>query len=85
MRFIISLYYPPWYHTWWAYLLYAIIAICNIYMLIRYRTKQLHEKHRELEKTVSERTAELSQRVEELAVINSVQEAWSVHWISGYL
>ncbi|HEY9364685.1 MAG TPA: GAF domain-containing protein, partial [Chitinophagaceae bacterium] len=45
-----------------------------IYSLIRWRTRQLHEKHRELEKIVSERTAELSHRVKELAVINSVQE-----------
>ena len=65
---------PPWYRTWWAYLLYALIAIAVIYSLIRWRTHQLHEKHRELEKTVAERTAQLSHRVEELAVINSVQD-----------
>jgi K+-sensing histidine kinase KdpD/CheY-like chemotaxis protein len=34
----------------------------------------LQEKHKELEKIVADRTAELSNRVEELAVINSVQE-----------
>ena len=34
----------------------------------------MHEKHRELEKTVQERTVQLSQRAEELEVINSVQE-----------
>ncbi len=66
---------PPWYRTWWAYLLYSLVAIAIVYLLISYRTHQLHIKHRELEKTVSERTAELSQRVEELAVINSVQES----------
>jgi predicted phage tail protein len=65
---------PPWYRTWWAYLLYAIVAGIVIYSLIRWRTKQLHEKHRELEKTVAARTKELSHRVEELAVINSVQD-----------
>ncbi|HEU4633801.1 MAG TPA: GAF domain-containing protein, partial [Flavisolibacter sp.] len=65
---------PPWWRTWWAYLFYALTAAAVIYSLIRWRTRQLHEKHRELEKIVSERTAELSQRVEELAVINSVQE-----------
>jgi transcriptional regulator with GAF, ATPase, and Fis domain len=65
---------PPWYRTWWAYLLYTIVAAVIIYSLIRWRTKQLHEKHKALEKTVAERTAELSHRVEELAVINSVQE-----------
>ncbi|HEY0355454.1 MAG TPA: GAF domain-containing protein, partial [Flavisolibacter sp.] len=65
---------PPWWRTWWAYLLYAIITVAIIYLVVRWRTRQLHEKHRALEKTVSERTAELSHRVEELAVINSVQE-----------
>jgi signal transduction histidine kinase/CheY-like chemotaxis protein len=65
---------PPWYRTWWAYLLYAIAAAFVIYSIIRWRTKQLHEKHRELEKTIAERTKEVSQRAAELAVINSVQE-----------
>ncbi len=66
---------PPWWASWWAYLLYAIAIVAIIYSLIRWRTRQLHEKHRELEKTVTERTAQLSERVEELAVINSVQES----------
>jgi K+-sensing histidine kinase KdpD/CheY-like chemotaxis protein len=65
---------PPWYKSWWAYALYALVASAVIYSLIRWRTHQLHEKHKALEKTVAERTAELSHRVEELAVINSVQE-----------
>lgn len=64
----------PWYATWWAYLLYALAGIFLIYLFIKYRTRQLEEKHRELEKTIDERTAELSSRVKELAVINSVQE-----------
>ena len=65
---------PPWYKTWWAYLIYALVAVVIIYVLIHWRTRHLHEKHRELEKTVADRTKELSHRVEELAVINSVQE-----------
>ncbi len=65
---------PPWYRTWWAYLLYAVIAGVVIYSLVRWRTRQLHEKHRELEIVVAERTKEVSQRAAELAVINSVQE-----------
>ena len=65
---------PPWWRTWWAYAMYALLAAAVIYSLIHWRTRQLHEKHRQLEKIVSERTAELSHRVEELAVINSVQE-----------
>ncbi len=65
---------PPWYATWWAYVLYIIAAAGLIYLIVRWRTKQLHEKHRELEVIVEQRTKEVSQRAAELAVINSVQE-----------
>ncbi len=65
---------PPWYATWWAYLLYAGIAAAAIYTIVKWRTRQLQEKHRELEKLVESRTGELKLRAEELAVINSVQE-----------
>ncbi len=65
---------PPWYRTWWAYLLYALILLFAGFIILKWRTRQLKEKHRELEKTIKERTAELSNRVKELAVINSVQE-----------
>jgi signal transduction histidine kinase/CheY-like chemotaxis protein len=63
----------PWYSTWWAYLLYVLIAVITVYFIVGWRTKHLHELQRELEKTVTSRTKELSMRVEELAVINSVQ------------
>ena len=66
---------PPWYGTWWAYLLYALAAFLILYLIINWRTRKLKEKHAELEKTVEERTSQLSQRVGELAVINSIQEA----------
>ena len=66
--------YPPWYLNWWAYLVYALASIALIFWIIRYRTRHLKEKHRELEKVVADRTGQLSLRVEELAVINSVQE-----------
>lgn len=65
---------PPWYNTWWAYLLYAVLALGIIYLIIRWRTKKLKEQHRVLEQTVADRTSQLSQRVAELGVINGVQE-----------
>ncbi|CAN5241164.1 hypothetical protein BH20BAC1_BH20BAC1_03370 [soil metagenome] len=64
----------PWYTSWWAYILYVLLAILIIYALISWRTRALREKHTELEKTVEERTSQLRSRAEELAVINSVQE-----------
>jgi signal transduction histidine kinase/DNA-binding response OmpR family regulator/ligand-binding sensor domain-containing protein len=66
---------PPWYLTWWAYLLYAIIVALAISLLVKWRTRRLEAKHRELETVIRERTSELSERLEELALINAVQEA----------
>ena len=70
-KFIVA---PPWYATWWAYALYILAGAGLIYMIVSWRTRQLHEKHRELEKIVEQRTKEVSQRAAELSVINSVQE-----------
>ncbi|HVZ56993.1 MAG TPA: response regulator [Chitinophagaceae bacterium] len=66
--------FPPWYRTWWAYLLYALAAVLLLYWFVRSRTRKLQERHRELEKVVTDRTRELSQRVEELGAINKIQE-----------
>ena len=64
----------PWYRTWWAYLLYAIAGILIVYFFVNRKVRHLRQKHIELEKVVEERTRELSQRAEELSVINSVQD-----------
>ena len=65
---------PPWYRTWWAYMIYLAAAGALVFALVRLRTRQVEERSRELEKIVEERTSEIQQRMEELAVINSVQE-----------
>jgi signal transduction histidine kinase len=65
---------PPWYSTWWAFLLYALASAGLVIGFVGVRTRQLKIRHRELENTVEDRTAEINQRVEELAVINSVQD-----------
>ena len=63
---------PPWYSSWWAYLFYVLAAGGIVFALVRMRTKQVEERSRELEKTVEMRTEELRQKVNELAIINSV-------------
>lgn len=64
---------PPWYNTWWSYILYALALIILIRLILKWRLSQLREKQELLEKTVTDRTQELSQRVSELAVLNGVQ------------
>ncbi|MCG8603988.1 GAF domain-containing protein, partial [bacterium] len=63
---------PPWYRTWWAYLLYVLAGGGLVFGFVRMRTRHLEARHRELERTVAERTAEIQQKANELAIINSV-------------
>jgi len=54
---------PPWYQTWWAYLLYAMVFAGSVYLYIEYARKQERMKYEiklahlesEKEKTLSER------------------------------
>lgn len=66
--------HPPAHRTFFAYILYLILGGLLIWLIVRSRTAKLKKQRLELENTVSDRTKELSQRVEELAVINSVQQ-----------
>jgi len=65
---------PPWRRTVFAYLLYIILGGLLVWLIVRWRTSSLKKQREVLENTVEDRTKELSQRVEELAVINSVQQ-----------
>jgi class 3 adenylate cyclase len=55
-RFVIL---PPWYRSWWAYILWSISAIGLIYGVVRWRLKALERENRLLEAKVMQRTAEL--------------------------
>lgn len=68
---------PPWYRTWWAYLLYLSLGVLTFYLLIRLRTRQLDQQRKVLEQGIRERTREIQQRVDELATVNDVSKAIS--------
>ncbi len=60
---------PPWYRTWWAYTLYAIIFITLLILIIQWRTANLRKRQKELEQTIIEReklTNDLVQRNKDL-------------------
>jgi ligand-binding sensor domain-containing protein/serine phosphatase RsbU (regulator of sigma subunit) len=65
---------PPWYHTWWARIIFTVIIILAIRFVVRLRTKKLEEKRIELEQKVQERTAELDVKNKELTSQNSIIE-----------
>ncbi len=53
---------PPWYRTWWAYLLYFLGAVFTILLFSQWRSKQLRAKNLALEKIVANRTEEISEK-----------------------
>ncbi|MEL4455788.1 response regulator [Lutimonas vermicola] len=66
---------PPWYKTWWAYVLYVIGGLALVYAIVRSRTNILLKQRNMLEEKVEERTAEAHQRLDELATVNQVSQA----------
>ena len=66
---------PPWYRTWWAYILYALAFFAVVYVVVKARTTILLAQQKVLEDTVEERTKEARQRLKELATVNQVSQA----------
>jgi len=54
----------PWHQTWWAYMLYAILAIVFVSIIIRINAAQLKRQNKLLQKTVARRTADISKQKE---------------------
>ena len=55
---------PPWWQTWWAYTLYAILLVSAVWAFIKWRTKALKKEKDVLEKKVNDRTKELKKEKE---------------------
>jgi serine phosphatase RsbU (regulator of sigma subunit) len=51
---------PPWYLTWWAYLLYFVLLILIIVITTRVSIYRVKQKNKLLEETVKERTKEIA-------------------------
>ncbi|MGH7494519.1 MAG: sensor histidine kinase [bacterium] len=63
---------PPWYRTWWAYLFYFSGLAAIVFGFIKYRTRQLVQRSRALEKVVQQRTEEIRQQAEELETLDGI-------------
>ncbi len=62
---------PPWYKTWWAYLLFALLFIGIIRAYIVYRSGQLKKENKILEEKVELRTEQLQKSLEDLKATQS--------------
>lgn len=57
---------PPWYLTWWAYLIYAILAVMMVYGIVQISVYRLKQAKIKLETIVTERTAEVVKQKDEI-------------------
>jgi signal transduction histidine kinase/AmiR/NasT family two-component response regulator len=72
---------PPWYKTWWAFVLYAIAAALIVFLVVKWRSWKLVQEKQQLEQIILERTKEIknknlqlleqSKKLEELDKIKS--------------
>ncbi|MEJ0104466.1 MAG: ATP-binding protein [Bacteroidota bacterium] len=57
---------PPWYRTWWAYTIFALLAVAILRLYIVYRSRRLQRENKALEEKVTLRTKQLQQSIEDL-------------------
>lgn len=70
-RFIIL---PPWYRTIWAYILWFALGLAGIWTIVKLNSRRLEAANRVLEKTVEERTAEISAQKKQIEEEQEVSE-----------
>jgi len=63
---------PPWYRTWWAYVLYGLGAILTLILFSQWRSNQLRAKNLTLEKVVDDRTQEI--KIKNLELLNQTEK-----------
>ncbi|WP_084273322.1 ATP-binding protein [Maribacter antarcticus] len=69
-RFVFSI-NPPWWQTWWAYLLFAILFGSAISSFVAYRSRWLKKENRILEESVTHRTSQLKNKIDQLKATQS--------------
>lgn len=57
---------PPWYKTWWSYILYVLLGLGILRLYIVYRSRKLQRENRVLEEKIKRRTEQLQKTIEDL-------------------
>ena len=58
---------PPWYRTWWAYVVYVLGTIGIVGLYSKWRSNELQKKNIRLENIINKRTQEIRQKNELLS------------------
>lgn len=59
---------PPWWQTWWAYILFIVLFFSLIRAIIQYRSRNLIREKNILEEKVKSRTVEVVKQKEEILI-----------------
>jgi len=72
---------PPWYRSWWAYLIYIFLTVDLAILFLKLYTRRLVAQKRQLEQIVEERTVEIQQQAsmlksqtEQLTELNATKD-----------
>jgi len=57
---------PPWYRTWWAFLIYAVTALLIMVLVVRWRSWKLVLEKQKLEQIIEERTEKINDQKQQL-------------------
>jgi len=57
---------PPWYQTWWAYLVYVFLFFLAVYFIVRWRSGKLVREKQRLEQIIKDRTREIQDKSRQL-------------------
>ena len=57
---------PPWYKTWWAYLIYLFLFSLVVYLIVLWRSRKLIQEKQALEQIVQQRTKEIEEKNRQL-------------------
>ncbi|HWD86831.1 MAG TPA: two-component regulator propeller domain-containing protein [Mucilaginibacter sp.] len=69
--------HPPWWQTWWAWILWIVLFLSTVYAFIAYRSRKLLHDKKVLEHKVHIRTEEVMQQKEEIeAQRDSLEQAF---------
>ncbi|MEO5984122.1 MAG: two-component regulator propeller domain-containing protein, partial [Ferruginibacter sp.] len=63
--------HPPWWKTWWAYIIYALLFLAVLRAFSMYRERSLRSEKERLEEKVTARTTELKESLENLKATQS--------------
>jgi DNA-binding response OmpR family regulator/signal transduction histidine kinase len=57
---------PPWFQTWWAFLIYGATVLLIMYMVVRWRSWRLVQEKQKLEHIIAERTEKINHQKQQL-------------------